>query len=110
MFLALHDVLDEAMGPTRFCAETHAPQCFPAGTWLPPPDPYSRTDPQAAQKLAENPLVWFGLHAGDAVLMNSTTWHCGGANASEQRRHLLSLSFVEPQGDDIAATPNGKLR
>ena len=29
MFIALHDVLDERMGPTRFWPNTHAPRCFP---------------------------------------------------------------------------------
>ena len=31
-FLALHDIDDEAMGPTRFWPETHAPRCFPGRT------------------------------------------------------------------------------
>jgi hypothetical protein len=78
LFLALHGVLDEGMGPTRFCLETHAPRCFPGGAWLPPPDVFSRPNPRAAERLAERPPVWFGLNAGDAVLMDSTTWHCGG--------------------------------
>ena len=32
LFLALHDIDDEAMGPTRFWPETHAPRCFPGRT------------------------------------------------------------------------------
>jgi len=98
MFLALHDILDEELGPTRFCPATHTPSCFPDDTWQPPPDPSSRTDPRAAEKLAQTPPTWFGLHAGDAVLMDSTTWHQGGANTSADcRRTLLCISFVEPQ-------------
>lgn len=107
MFLALHDILDEAMGPTSFCPETHAPRCFPDETWLPPPDTSSRPNSGAAEKLAEKPPAWFGLKAGDAVLMYSTTWHRGGANKSERRRSLLSLSFVEPSQ---AGNSEGRLR
>ena len=112
LFLALHDIDDEAMGPTRFWPETHAPRCFPGRTsssitsslaclpviclsvcrfpderWLPP------TEARVAQR---PPSCWFALSAGDAVLMDSLTWHCGGANSSGRRRTLLSASFVEP--------------
>ena len=31
VFLALHDIDDEIMGPTRFCPETHEPSCFEDG-------------------------------------------------------------------------------
>lgn len=86
LFLALHDIVDEAMGPTRYCPGTHAPRGFPGGRWLPP------SDPQAEAR----PGDWFALSAGDAVLMEQTCWHCGGANTSEHRRTLLSLSFVAP--------------
>ena len=37
--------------------------------------------------------------AGDAVLMDSRLWHCGGANASGRRRSLLfssPASLLEP--------------
>eukprot|EP00854_Cymbomonas_tetramitiformis_P014623 gene14623-biopygen15072 len=86
MFLALHDVLDEAMGPTRFCLETHAPQCFPGNKWLPP----------TATLVSEKGSVWYPLSTGDAVLMDSTAWHCGGANESDRRRNLLSVTFRAP--------------
>lgn len=86
IFLALHDIVDERMGPTRFYRETHAPHFFPEGHWLPP------TAPQVAGRES----VWFELHAGDCVLMDQLTWHCGSANTSEQRRILLSISFVAP--------------
>jgi len=97
IFLALHNVVDEAMGPTRFYPGTHAPCCFPGERWLPP----------TAALAAERQSAWFELRAGDAVLMDSLTWHCGGANASEWRRTLLSASFVAPMaggtGDDDAS-------
>merc|ERR1719277_2169183 len=36
MFFALHDILDESMGPTRFCPNTHTPECFPDSRWATP--------------------------------------------------------------------------
>eukprot|EP00941_MAST-03F_sp_MAST-3F-sp1_P003723 g3723.t1 len=103
IFLALHDILDETLGPTRFCPETHVPRCFPGETWHPPPDRYSRTDPRSAEKLAQTPPIWFPLHAGDAVAMDSTTWHQGSANtSSDSQRTLLCISFVESQSGESA--------
>jgi len=85
MFVALHDLLDERMGPTFFWPNTHEPRCFPPSCrWLPP----------AASLAAERGSVWYALHAGDAVLMDACTWHRGGANTSETRRFLLAASFV----------------
>ena len=83
-FIALHDVLDERMGPTRFWPSTHAPRCFPGGVWLPP----------SVSLAAERRSVWYALRAGDAVLMDACTWHRGGANTSGTRRTLLAASFV----------------
>ena len=89
MFIALHDVLDERMGPTRFWPNTHAPRCFPGEVWRPP-----------TELLAANlRSVWYALHAGDAVLMDACTWHRGGANTSGSRRSLLAASFVEASAD-----------
>jgi len=84
MFVALHDLLDERMGPTYFWPNTHAPRCF-GGKWLAP----------TASLAAERSSVWYALHAGDAVLMDACTWHRGGANTSGARRTLLAASFVE---------------
>ena len=83
VFVALHDVLDERMGPTRFWPNTHEPRCFPGGVWLPP-----------TSLLAERRSVWYALRAGDAVLMDACTWHRGGANTSGSRRTLLAATFV----------------
>jgi ectoine hydroxylase-related dioxygenase (phytanoyl-CoA dioxygenase family) len=84
-FVALHDLLDECMGPTHFWPHTHAPHCFPPSCrWLPP------TAPLAAERRS----VWYALLAGDAVLMDACTWHRGGANTSGTRRSLLAASFV----------------
>ena len=86
VFIALHDLLDERMGPTFFWPNTHAPRCFPpGGVWLAP----------TASLAAERRSVWYALRAGDAVLMDACTWHRGGANTSGTRRTLLAASFVE---------------
>jgi hypothetical protein len=86
LFVALHDILDEGMGPTRFIPRTHAPCCFPDGQWLPP-------TPQNG--VHERETMWFPLEAGDTVVMESTLWHAGGANTSTRKRILLSLSFTQ---------------
>ena len=83
-FVALHDLLDERMGPTFFWPNTHLPRCFPGGVWLPP----------TASLTAERRSVWYAQRAGDAVLMDGCTWHRGGANTSGTRRTLLAASFV----------------
>ena len=85
MFVALHDLLDERMGPTFFWPNTHLPHCFPpGGVWLAP----------TASLAAERRSVWYALRAGDAVLMDACTWHRGGANTSGSRRALLAVTFV----------------
>ena len=83
VFVALHDLLDERMGPTRFWPNTHAPRCF-SGKWLAPTESLA----------AERGSVWYALRAGDAVLMDACTWHRGGANTSGSRRSLLAATFV----------------
>ena len=70
MFVALHDLLDERMGPTFFWPNTHAPR--EGEIWRPP----------TASLAAERRSVWYALRAGDAVLMDACTWHRGGANTS----------------------------
>ena len=109
-FLALHDILDETMGPTYFSPGTHVPRCFPAGVWLPPPDAYTRPNPTATEKLASSPPIWYELGAGDATPMESTTWHLGGANTSDRRRHLLTFTFVAPKSGKSPPGPTGKPR
>ena len=89
-FVALHDLLDERMGPTFFWPNTHLPHCFPpGGVWLAP----------TASLAAERRSVWYALRAGDAVLMDACTWHRGGANTSGSRRSLLAASFVAAAAD-----------
>jgi len=88
VFLALHDILEQEMGPTSFCPDTHAPRCYPDKRWVPP----------TWALVAEKPVMSFALKAGDAVLMDSLTWHKGGANTSERMRTLLSATFVQGKG------------
>mmetsp|Transcript_5616 Transcript_5616/g.8070 ORF Transcript_5616/g.8070 Transcript_5616/m.8070 type:complete len:252 (-) Transcript_5616:15-770(-) len=100
LFLALQDILEEAMGPTRFCPETHLPRCFSDNEWLPPTD----------MLVSERGSEWYALNAGDAVLMDSTTWHCGSANRSARRRMLLSVTFVAAFGGEAEDGALDKLR
>ena len=95
VFLAMHDIFDDTMGPTRFCPKTHKPSCFIEKKWIPPTE----------QLALERKPTWFKLSAGDAILMDSTTWHCGSANTSSNKnRTLLSFSFVEDRGDNSNAS------
>ena len=90
VFIALHDLLDERMGPTYFWPHTHEPRCFPDEIWRPP-----------TELLAANlRSVWYALRAGDGVLMDACTWHRGGANTSGTRRTLLAASFVASDGGE----------
>ncbi|MDC3321139.1 phytanoyl-CoA dioxygenase family protein [bacterium] len=91
LFVALQDILDESMGPTQFIPDTHRPQCFFSGKWLPP---------LPKNGLNEKQIKWFPLQAGDAVLMESTLWHRGGCNVSNKKRVLLSLTFKEKEDKD----------
>lgn len=100
IFLAMHDVCEEAAGPTRFCPGTHSPACFPPEhVWLPPTP--ARVEERGGTQ-------WFPLRAGDAVLMEATTWHGGGANTSGQWRTILSISFVA--SSESSVLDDGKWR
>ena len=102
VFIALHPVLDGAMGATHYVPETHEPRCFPDGRWQPPPSgswSSPAEEPQAEESAAAaRAPVWFALHAGDCVLMEPTCWHFGGANTTERRRTILCASFVQASG------------
>lgn len=92
VFVPLHDIRDVRRGPTRFVPRTHNPRCFKGGVWYPP----SRgLDVEKVKEREEKSELWFPLDAGDAVVMDSCTWHRGGANTSEDkpRRVVLSMSF-----------------
>ena len=111
VFIPLHDIPDHSLGPTRFWPETHAPACFRDGKWIPPDATAElgledtldggekRRVPvrDGAEKSVERKrksTSFLPLRAGDAVLMDPLTWHCGGANATEaQQRTLVSMSW-----------------
>merc|ERR1719483_468997 len=82
MFMAMHDILDEKMGPTRFWPGTHL-------DW--------KAATKENVKMSES--KWFALNAGDAIIMDQLTWHCGGENSSEERRTLFSITFMESKDD-----------
>ena len=93
MFLALHDILEEAMGPTSFVSNTHQPACFDDGVWTPP-------TPSLVE--AREPM-WVKLNGGDAVLMESTCWHRGCANSSNGTRTLISVTLMAGSGRKSAS-------
>mmetsp|Transcript_5030 Transcript_5030/g.9633 ORF Transcript_5030/g.9633 Transcript_5030/m.9633 type:complete len:243 (+) Transcript_5030:65-793(+) len=94
MFLALHDVVEESMGPTWFVSNTHRPACFDDDVWIPP----------TPSLVEERGPVWFELNGGDGVLMESTCWHRGGANSGTSTRMLLAVTLAQGTGS------SGKLR
>lgn len=98
-FVALHDLLDGQLGPTRMWPRTHTAS-------------FHR---QLREGLA-GPLalrarggVSMTMRAGDAALMDSRLWHSGGANSSSQRRCLLVVSFGDganlPDGSTYSILP-----
>jgi ectoine hydroxylase-related dioxygenase (phytanoyl-CoA dioxygenase family) len=102
MFLPLHDILAEDRGPTLFVPNTHHPRCFPDNQWAPPTAAgamSSRLRPESSSTEREV-AVWFGpLYSGDLLLMQSTTWHRGGANTSNSARTTLAASFSSCTSD-----------
>jgi len=82
MFMAMHDILDEKMGPTRFWPGTHL-------NW--------KAATKENVKMSEG--KWFALKAGDAIIMDQLTWHCGGENSSNERRTLFSITFMESKDE-----------
>ena len=90
-FIALHDIVDERLGPTRFWPETHDPKCYSDKQWVPP----------TKERVEERgDYVWYKLYAGDIVLMDQCTWHAGGPNSTDRKRTLLSLTFIESNEKD----------
>ena len=56
------------------------------------------------------------MEQGEALLYNSLLFHCGGENASQTRRTVMSVSFTHPEAslegttDSLLAQYQGKLR
>ena len=90
MFLALHDIVDESLGPTRFWPETHSPECYADKKWVQP------TEERVEER---GDYSWYKLNAGDAVIMDQCTWHAGGPNTSDRKRTLLSMTFMQGSGN-----------
>ena len=90
-FFAVHDICDESLGPTKFIANTHKPDCFDDKKWF---------APTKQQHIDEREPFWIPLKAGDAVVMDSHLWHQGGPNSSDQKRTLFSFTFCEHGGGE----------
>lgn len=122
LFIALHDILEEGLGGTKFVLKTHHPKCFPrqehdndhghghdheeksndensanqvlnsSGTTT-----YEWLHP-TEERVRERELIWFPMEAGDVAIMYSTTWHGGGANVDHEegrKRCILAVTFIE---------------
>lgn len=95
VFLVLHDILEETLGPTEFYANTSSPCHFENNMWVPPTPDNIQIKLRSYSNTSDTRL-WFGpLNQGDAVLMDSCTWHRGGANTSNEMRTILAISFEE---------------
>jgi hypothetical protein len=98
-FVALHEVLDGRLGPTRMWPRTHTA------------DFHRQLREGVAGPLALRARggVSMTMRAGDVALMDSRLWHSGGANSSTQRRCLLVVSFGEgtnlPDGSTYSILP-----
>ena len=97
VFLVLHDILEETLGPTEFYANTSRPCHFENNVWV-PPTPDNIQLKLRSHSNTSHTRLWFGpLYKGDAVLMDSCTWHRGGANTSSEMRTILAISFEEAE-------------
>ena len=97
VFLVLHDILEETLGPTEFYANTSRPCHFENNIWV-PPTPDNIQLKLRSHSNTSHTRLWFGpLYQGDAVLMDSCTWHRGGANTSSEVRTILAISFEEAE-------------
>ena len=97
VFLVLHDILEETLGPTEFYANTSSPCHFENNIWVPPTPDNIQLKLRSHSNTSYTRL-WFGpLYQGDAVLMDSCTWHRGGANTSNEMRTILAISFEEAE-------------
>ena len=98
-FVALHDLLDGQLGPTRMWPRTHT-ACFHRQL---------REGLAGPLALRARGSVSMTMRAGDAAVMDSRLWHSGGANSSSQRRCLLVVSFGDganlPDGSTYSILP-----
>ena len=85
--VALQDV-DKSMGPTLYLPRTHTERSRAALWGFDPQD-----DDEIAGMLSQSALRIPLLRAGDCILFDARTMHCGGANTSGKRRVLFYFSF-----------------
>ena len=90
-FVALHDLTPKS-GPTNFAVGTHS-DAFAAAVaeaW----DPHTGSATRRSDLMKKQAVCAPLLKAGDAVLMDSSLFHGGGANASGKRRTLFHFTFA----------------
>lgn len=87
-FVALQSI-DPSMGPTRVLPGTHSSE------WHGRLRDEGARGNKARRKI-ESMDEHMACEVGDAFLMDSRLWHCGGSNGSAQRRRVLYVSFNAP--------------
>ena len=90
-FVALQDLLDGRLGPTRMWPRTHTAEFHKN----------LREGLAGPLALRARGGISMTMRAGDAALMDSRLWHSGGANSSAQRRCLLVVSFGDADGANL---------
>jgi len=89
VFVALQDI-SSGMGPTVMYPGTHTPDFHQR---------YFGNKSTASKQLdclGGQKKIHLTMKKGEAVIMDSRLLHCGGANTSKERRHLLCVSFLGP--------------
>ena len=85
-FVALQPI-DASMGPTRLIPRTHNSESHDK----------LRDEGVKGRRARESVVdTHMACGAGDAFLMDSRLWHCGGSNHSMKRRRLLYVTFGVP--------------
>jgi len=92
VFIALQDIASPKMGPTIFLPRTNTLETHAEYNNIPHRDAFLESSYSVAAL----------LNAGDAVLFDSRTMHCGGANDEVEgaTRVLLCLSFRNPRATE----------
>lgn len=94
IFIALEDVT-ETMGPTEIFKATHTPDVAHSVAKL-LRSGGSNTDYDLIFQWLPDQMI---LSQGDAVIMDTHVFHCGGVNNSSNSRSLLHFSFMSASGE-----------
>lgn len=105
--VALQQV-EPTMGPTLIWPGTNTVDCHTA-LWATRGPSTEALSPEEADVLFGQPHEAMTLAAGDAVVYDSRTIHCGGANVSSTRRSVLCVSLLgdglPPHGSTFSILP-----